>query len=130
MGLPDTLALVSHQHVYRNAGPLPPYPYRYSRYILDQDHQAPCTQDLIRNIQDLRQQGNPSQGGVKDEGVRVQHCAQGRSQRGRANQVYPGGLSRGHGELEPISGSEYSLERVLPGPGRRSIRVRRRYIKV
>ena len=46
------------------------------------------------------------------------------------NQVYPGGLSRGRRELEPISSSEYSPERILPGPDRRSIQVRGRYIKV
>ena len=45
-------------------------------------------------------------------------------------QVYPGGLSRGRGEFGPVSGSEYSPERILPGPGRRSIRVCGRYIKV
>ena len=33
MGLPDTLALVSRQRAFRNAGPLPPHPYRYNRYV-------------------------------------------------------------------------------------------------
>ena len=130
MGLPDTLALVSYQLAYRNAGPLPPHPYHYSWYILDQDRRAPCTQDLIRNIQDLCQQGNSSRGRVEDEGVWVQHRGRDRSRRGRVNQVYPGGLSRGRSEFGPISGSEYSPEQILPGPGRRSIRVCGRYIKV
>ena len=46
------------------------------------------------------------------------------------NQVYPGGLSRGCGEFGPVSGSEYSPEWILPSPGRRSIQVRGRYVKV
>ena len=118
VGLPDTLALVSRQRAYRNAGPLPPHPYRYSRYVLGQDRRAPCTRDLIRNIQNVRQQGNSSRDQVEDEGVRIHHCGRDRSRRGRANQVYPGGLSRGCGEFGPVSGSEYSPERILPGPGR------------
>ena len=121
---------MSRQRAYRNTGPLPPHPYCYSRYILDQDHRAPCTWDLICNIQDLHQQGNSSRGRVEDEGVRVPHHGWDHSRLGGANQVYPGGLLRGRGELEPISGSEYSPERILPGPGRRSIWVRGRYVKV
>ena len=79
VGLPDTLALVSRQRAFRNAGPLPSHPYRYSRFVLDQDHRAPCTWDLIRNIQNIRQQGSSSRDQVKDEGVRVQHRGRDRS---------------------------------------------------
>ena len=130
MGLPDSLTLVSRQRAYRNAGPLPPHPYRYNWFVLGQDRRAPCTRDLIRNIQNVRQQGNSSRDRVEDEGVRVYHRSRDRSRRGRANQVYPGGLPRGRGEFRPVSGSEYSPERILPGPGKRSIRVRGRFIKV
>ena len=98
--------------------PLLSHPYCYSWYVLDQHRWAPCTWDLICNIQELCQQGNSSQSQVEDEGVWVQQYAQGRSQCDWANQVYPGGLLRGCSELGAVSGSEYSPEWILPGPGR------------